>query len=179
MSDYTSARPGTDEYHPYFEGYISLVPHGDVLETLERQAAETRLVLAGVEEARAGAAYEAGKWTLKQVVGHVIDTERVFSYRALAIARGDSADLPGMDQDVYVGNANFDARPLSDLAAEFGHVRAATLDLLRGLDETAWLRRGVANQSETSVRAVAHLIAGHAAHHLHIIRTRYLDGDGR
>ena len=174
MSDFNSVRPEADEYPSYFEGYVSLVPSGDVLETLRRQTGTTMELLNGVEEARAGVAYEPGKWSLKQVVGHVVDTERIFAYRALCIARGETASLPGMDQDDYIRYANFDARTLSDLSAEFQHVRTATLDLLRNLDEAAWLRRGVANANETSVRAIAHIIAGHEAHHVHIIRTRYL-----
>ncbi len=174
MSNFTSARPEASEYAPYFEGYVSLVPEGDVLETLSRQSASTLEILNGVDEARAGASYAPGKWSMKEVVGHIIDTERVFAYRALCIARGDTAPLPGMDQDVYVNGANFNARTLADLIAEFEHVRMATLDLLRNLDEAAWLKRGVANQNEMSVRALAHLIAGHEAHHAQIIRTKYL-----
>ena len=174
MSDFTSERPEANEYPSYFEGYVSLVPAGDVLETLRRQTGDTLELLNGVEEARAGVAYAPGKWSLKEVVGHVVDSERVFAYRALCIARGETASLPGMNQDDYVRHANFNARRLADMIAEFQHVRMATLDLLHNLDEAAWLRRGVANENETSVRAIAHLIAGHEAHHVQIIRARYL-----
>lgn len=174
MTDFTSVRPHADEYPSYFEGYVSLVPPGAVLDTLEHQTVDMQTLLDGVEEARADAAYAPGKWSLKEVVGHIIDTERVFAYRALCIARGETASLPGMNQDDYIRHANFNARRLADLTAEYRHVRAATLDLLRNLDEAAWLRRGVANGNETTVRAVAHIIAGHEAHHTRIIRTKYL-----
>lgn len=176
MSAFTSVRPETNEYPSYFEGYVSLVPAGDVVELLSRQIADTRALLGGVPEGRANDAYEPGKWSVKELVGHVIDSERVFAYRALCIARGDRAPLPGMDQDEYARHANFGARLLADLADEFGHVRAATLCLLRHLDEAAWLRRGVANANEMSVRALAHIIAGHEAHHVNVLRTRYLKG---
>ena len=175
MSAHTATRPGRDEYPQDAEGYVSLVPAGDVVETLERQLEETLALLRdGFTEESAGRGYEPGKWSVKEVVGHMADGERVFAYRALCIARGDTAPLPGMNQDDYMRFANFNARTLSDLAQEFAHVRAATLDLLRNLDEAAWLRRGVANDNETSVRALAHVIAGHEAHHVRVLRERYL-----
>ena len=178
MPAYTAARPGADEYPAYFEGYVSLVPAGDLLQTLTRQIADTLAALRGVTEERASASYAPGKWTVKQLAGHVADGERVFAYRALCIARGDTAPLPGMDQNVYVEHANFDARTLSSLADELARVRASTLDLLGHLDEPAWLRRGTANGSEMSVRALAHIIAGHEAHHLKVLRERYLGKQG-
>ena len=178
MPAHTAARPGADEYPAYFEGYVSLVPAGDVLDTLAGQITETLRTLRDIPEGRAGLAYAPGKWTIRQLVGHVVDSERVFAYRALCIARGDTAPLPGMDQNVYVEHANFDARTLRDLAGELERVRATTLDLLRNLDEAAWLRRGTANGSEMSVRALAHIIAGHEAHHVKVLRERYLEKQG-
>jgi hypothetical protein len=115
---------------------------------------------------------------VKQLAGHVSDGERVFAYRALCIARGDTASLPGMDQNIYVEHANFDARTILSLAEELERVRATTLDLLGHLDEEAWLRRGTANESRMSVRALAHVIAGHEAHHLKVLRERYLERQG-
>jgi hypothetical protein len=169
-----ATRPEADEYAPYYEKYVSLVPTGDVVETLERQAKETLALLGGVGEDRAGASYEPGKWSVKQVVGHVIDTERIFAYRALRFARGDETPLNGFDQDTFTTGANFDARKLSELADEFEAVRRSTVALLRGLDADAWSRRGIASDNGVSVRALAHIIAGHEAHHVNILRTRYL-----
>ncbi len=175
MQTYTAARPGADEFPAYFAGYVSLAPEGDVLETLRRQTGETLALLSRFTEERAANAYEPGKWTVKELVGHVIDTERVFAYRALCMARGDTADLPGMDQDLYAAHADSNSRTLASLAAEFERARASTLDLLAHLDERAWLRRGKANGNEVSVRALAHVIAGHEAHHARVLRERYLD----
>lgn len=176
MQTYTAARPGEYEFPAYFAGYVSLAHAGDVLETLRRQVGETLSLVSGFTEERAGLGYEPGKWTVKELVGHVIDTERVFSYRALCIARGDAASLPGMDQDLYVSNADFNSRTLESLAGEFERVRASTIDLLAHLDERAWLRRGTSNGNTLSVRALAHVIAGHEAHHARILRERYLGG---
>jgi hypothetical protein len=173
-TDFKSSRPGREEYPPYFEGYVSLVGEGDLVEILGRQIEVTAELLRGVAEERAGEAYEPGKWSVKELVGHLLDAERVFAYRVLCIARGDTASLPGMDQDTYVRGANFNARTLSDLVGELERVRATTLDLLRSLDREAWGRHGVANGNEITVRALAHVIAGHEAHHVRVLRERYL-----
>ncbi|HYN86817.1 MAG TPA: DinB family protein [Pyrinomonadaceae bacterium] len=178
MDTYTAARPGEDEYPAYFNGYVSRVPAGDVLETLRRQLPETLDLLGGVSEERAGQSYEPGKWTVKELVGHCIDSERVFAYRALAIARGETTPLPGFDQDLYAANVDFNSRTLRSLAEEFARVRASTLDLLTNLDRRAWERRGTANDNTMSVRALAHIIAGHVTHHAHVLRERYLGGQG-
>lgn len=167
------ARPAPGEYAPYYERYVSLVA-GDVLETLERQGAETVALLGGLTEERGGSRYAPGKWSVKELVGHMIDTERVFAYRLLRVARGDRTPMEGFDQDPYVANSNADARTLQSLASEYGHVRAATLALARGLDSAAWSRSGVANENEVTARALAHIIAGHEAHHVGILRERYL-----
>lgn len=176
MDTYTAARPGDDEYPAYFNGYVSRVPEGDVLDTLTRQLPETMALLRSIPEERAGQAYEPGKWTIKELVGHVIDSERVFAYRTLAIARGDTTPLPGFDQDVYAANVDFNSRTLDSLAGEFARVRASTLDLLANLDRRAWERRGTANENTMSVRALAHIIAGHVTHHAHVLREKYLGG---
>lgn len=174
-----SARPGPDEYFAYYEGYVSLVPEGHVVETLERQAGETLALLRSLPEERGGHRYGPGKWSVKQLVGHVIDAERVFSFRALAIARGERRPLPDMDQDAYMAGADFDARTLADLAEEFEAVRRSTLQLFRRLPHDAWQRRGIASDNEVSVRALAYITAGHEAHHVRILRERYLtEGKG-
>jgi uncharacterized damage-inducible protein DinB len=168
-----AARPAPNEYAPYYEGYVSLV-EGDVLETLERQGAETAALLGRLTEEQGDSRYAPGKWSVKELVGHVIDAERVFAYRALRIARGDRTPLPGFDQDPYVANSNAAGRTLPSLADEFSHVRASTLALLRSLDDAAWSRSGVASDNEVTVRALAHIIAGHETHHIKILRERYL-----
>ena len=167
-------RPEAGEYAPYYEKYISLVPAGDVVETLSGQLDDTLALLRGLSEAQAAARYAPDKWSVKEVVGHVLDTERIFGHRAFRFARNDETPLPGFEQDDYVRAANFDKRPMADLADEFEHVRRANLALLRALDEDAWLRRGAANNNEVSVRGLAYIMAGHVMHHVQIIRTRYL-----
>jgi hypothetical protein len=174
MSATATARPSADEYAPYFEKYVSLVPAGDVVETLERQLGETLALLRGLDEEQGGSRYEPGKWSVKELVGHLVDAERVFAYRALSFARGDRTPLPGFEQDDYVAGGNFDARTLKDLIDEFDSVRRATVALLRPLDEEAWRRTGTANDNPFSVRALAYIVAGHELHHLNVLKTRYL-----
>ena len=174
MSAPAPARPETNEYAAYYEKYVSLVPDADITGTLARQNEETLALLRTVTEERAGFRYEPGKWSIKQVVGHLMDAERIFAYRALAIARGERQALPGMEQDEYMAHADFDARTLADLTEEFAHVRRSNVLMLRGLDAEAWQRRGVASDNEVTVRAIAYIIAGHEAHHVQILRARYL-----
>jgi hypothetical protein len=167
-------RPGSDEYAPYYERYVSLLPDSDVLETLGSQLESTKALLASIDETRAAGRYAPGKWSIKELVGHLIDSERVFAYRAMRFARHDQAPLSGFEQDDYVLHGDFDSRSLMDLAAEFEHLRLSNIHFLRGLSEAAWERRGTANDSPVSVRAVAHIIAGHELHHINILKTRYL-----
>src|SRR5262249_48679154 len=131
-------------------------------------------LLGGVSPERADFRYAPGKWSIKEVVGHVIDTERIFSYRALRFARNDKTPLPGFEQDDYMPYTNFAQRELSDLAREFEHVRQATLFLFRNLDAAAWERRGTASGGELTVRAMAYVTAGHEIHHRTILQTKYL-----
>jgi len=174
MSSVAATQPDANEYAPYYGKYISLVPAGDVVATLGRQLDETLSLLRGLSEEQAESRYEPGKWSIKEVVGHVLDTERIFGHRAFRFARNDQQPLPGFEQDGYVLAANFSHRQLGDLAAEFEHLRRANLYLLGSLDEAAWLRRGVASDNEVSVRALAYIMAGHEAHHMRIVRERYL-----
>ncbi len=166
-------RPAAPEHAPYYAKYIALVPGGDVVGLLRAQAGETRALLAALDDARAVARYAPGKWSVKEVLGHVADSERVFAYRALRIARGDATPLPGFEQDDYVVSGGFDRRPLADLVEELAAVRAATLALLASFDSTAWLRMGTASGHPVSVRALACIIAGHERHHVGILRDRY------
>jgi hypothetical protein len=167
------ARPESSEHAAYFERYTKLVPEGDIVSTLANQLDETLELLRGIDEQRASYRYAPDKWSIKQLLGHLIDTERVFAYRALRFARNDSNRLTGFDQDQFVNGADFDSRNFSDLVDEFQHVRKATIHLLKPLSDEEWLRRGVANEDEITVRALAHVMAGHVRHHTEILRTRY------
>ncbi len=169
----TQNRPQASEYAPYFEKYVAMVPDGEIVETLEAQLRETKLLLARLSEKEAEFRYAEGKWSVKEVLGHISDQERVFAYRLLRIARGDQTPLAGFEQDDYVKTGNFAARSLAELLEEFTVVRRATIALVRSLDEAAWLRRGVANQKEISVRAQVFLIAGHERHHRLVLQERY------
>ena len=166
-------RPTPDEFAPFYAAYIRLVPDGDVLESLEKQRKETAKLFGGIPEAKGGHRYAPDKWSIKGVVGHVIDSERVFSYRALSIGRGDPTPLPGFDEKAWAEHSNFDDRTLKDLVAEYGWVREATVALLRALPAEAWTRRGTANNNAVTVRALAWVIAGHERHHLKVLRERY------
>ncbi|HEX8920994.1 MAG TPA: DinB family protein [Pyrinomonadaceae bacterium] len=174
MTNAAATQPQTTEYNHYYQKYLSLVPEGDVVATLSRQLEDTLSLLRGLSEEQANSRYAPDKWSVKEVVGHVLDSERIFGYRLLRFARNDQTALPGYEQDDYVRAGNFDKRSLTDLADEFEHVRRANLFLLRSLDDEAWLRRGVANDSEVSVRALAYILAGHETHHKQMIRERYL-----
>ena len=167
-------RPDSTEYDAYYTTYVAKVESDRVLEVLEAQLDETRTLLGGLDDSAGNASYAPGKWSLKQLLGHLIDSERVFAYRALAIARGDRASLPGMDQDDYVAAGGFDRLPLAALLEELEHVRRSTLALLAGLEDDAWGRSGIANGVSVTVRALAFIIAGHQAHHLGVVRERYL-----
>lgn len=174
MTTLTINRPEATEYAPYYGKYVSLVTGDDVLAALSDQLSGTLALLRSVPESQAAFRYAAGKWSIKQLVGHMIDTERIFAYRALRFARNDETPLPGFEQDGYILNASFDACSLDDLAAEFESVRRATLFLFKHLDGEAWTRVGVASESGVSVRALAYIIAGHELHHVGILRDRYL-----
>ena len=169
-----STRPDKSEYPAYCEGYISRVPDGDIVATLGKQLDETLALIKTIPEARGDWRYAEGKWTVKEVLGHVVDSERVFAYRALRFARGDATPLSGFEQDDFVRGGAFDKRSLSDLADEYEHVRRSSLALFASLGEEAWSRKGPANNNESSVRALAFIIAGHERHHVEILRTRYL-----
>ena len=174
MSNALATRPATSEYAPYYERYVGLVPTGDIVQTLSAQLEETLTTLAAISEAQAGYRYAPGKWSIKEVIGHIIDSERIFAYRALCFARNDARPIAGFEQDDYMQNSDFDARTLADLAAEFAHVRRGNLMLFRSLSDAAWNRRGIASDAEVSVHALGYMIAGHERHHLNILKERYL-----
>jgi uncharacterized damage-inducible protein DinB len=176
MAGVTIVRPGPDEYVPYYAVYVDQVPEGDVLGLLRRQVEETAGLVRTLSDHDAEYRYAEGKWSIKEVVGHVSDVERVFVYRALCFARGEAAGLPGFDENEYARRSNAGSRPLQHLVDELRTVREATLSLFSGLTEELLLRRGTANQHEYTVRAFAFIIAGHERHHARIVAERYLPG---
>lgn len=166
-------RPDPTEYEPHFAGYISLVPELDVPAVLEGQSDALRAMLAGMTVERERFRYAPGKWSVREVLGHMTDGERVFGYRALAIGRGEKQPLPGFDEDAYIRNAGFDERPAAEIVAEFATVRDANLTMLHAFDDAAWERLGTSNGATISVRALAYIMAGHVRHHLDVLRERY------
>jgi hypothetical protein len=167
-------RPQPGESAPYYDRYISLVEGNDVLAAFEDQRRQTLLLLSGCTEADGDLRYAPEKWSLKEVLGHLNDTERIMSYRALRISRGDATPIEGYEQDDYVRNSPFARCPMSALIEDYIAVRRATVSLFRNLDEPAWTRRGMANKNEVTVRALAYIIAGHELHHRKIIAEKYL-----
>jgi hypothetical protein len=167
-------KPEPGEYNPYYQKYVDLVPHGDIIHTLKVQCEETRAVLASLPEERGSHRYAAGKWSIKEVLGHIIDTERIMSYRALRIARGDTTPLAGFEQDDYVRNAGSNDLSVSSLLDEFDAVRISTALLFAHMGAEACMRKGTANNHPVSVRALAWIIAGHELHHRHVVCEKYL-----
>lgn len=167
------APPGEDEFAPFYRGYVSLVADVDPVERLREQPRILRNLLGSLTEEDARRRYAPGKWSVKQVVGHLCDAERIFSYRLLRIARGDSTPLSGFDEAMYAAAGEFDRRSLSSLLDEMEVLRTATLRLIEGLPAEAWARTGVANDSRIGTRALVYIIAGHVQHHLGILRDRY------
>jgi hypothetical protein len=177
MTALTSARetrPEASEHAPYYTRYIALVSDGDVVDKLAGQLPGTLGFLRSLDEETGGRRYAPDKWSIRQVIGHLADSERIFSYRALRFARNDPTELPGFDEGTFVANGTFDARSLASLCDEYEAVRAASVAFFSSLDANEWARRGVANNNVMSVRALAWVLAGHELHHVDIIRTRYL-----
>ena len=174
MPSSAPARPAPNEFFEYYGKYIALVPDGDVRAHLERQNAETAKYIESRGDAWAMSRYAPGKWSPKEVIGHVTDAERIFAYRALRIARNDKTALAGFEENDYVPIAGADARSVADLLDEFAAVRVASARLFRSFDEAAWSRRGTASGKEITARALAFITAGHELHHLKILRERYV-----
>jgi len=175
MSTVTIQRPQADEHVEYYSRYISQVPDGDLISMLRDQIMETVGLLRGLSSEQGNYAYAPGKWTIKEVIGHLSDAERVFQYRALTFARSPGTALPGFDENAWVPAGNFGVRTLDDLLEEYQVVRAATVQLARHLDEETLKRRGSANGNDISVRALLYIIAGHERHHVALFRERYLN----
>lgn len=167
-------RPDPAEYNAYYDRYVALVPAGDIIALLSVQVDDTVALVRELSEEQALHAYAPGKWTIKEVLGHIMDAERVFMHRALRFARRDETPLPGFDENAYVPAGEFNTRPLASLIAELTAVRRASVAFLAGLPHAAWERRGTANGFAVSVRGLAWIAAGHELHHRAIIAQRYL-----
>ena len=174
MSNSPVGRPEPNEYYEYFDRYISLVPEADILAAMAAQTETTLQFLRAIPETSGDHRYAPGKWSIKEMVGHLIDAERVFAMRALYFARKDPAVMPGFEQDDWVNAADFGAQSLSELINEFEYVRRSNLYLFKHLAPEAWLRRGIANQWEFTVRSFPYAMVGHERYHLEMLRTRYL-----
>ena len=167
-------RPEKSEYDPYYERYVSLVQNDDVNDVLAKQTAELRNLFSGLPEEKGLHAYDEGKWTIKEVISHLIDGERMFAYRVLRIARGDKTPIEGFEQDGYIENSHANGRSFAELLDEFDLLRRANVLFFNNLKSDDWLRIGTANDVEVSVRALAFVMAGHIIHHRNILKERYL-----
>ena len=167
-------RPDATEFAPYYARYIDRVPNGAIVPMLESQLASTLQLLRAIPTSLGEHRYAPGKWSVKETIGHVNDSERIFAYRALRIGRGDATPLAGFEQDPYIATAHFDGRELSDLIDEFTTVRAATISLFRGFGADALARRGTASENAVTTRALGFIILGHELHHMAILKERYL-----
>ena len=173
MSALTLPRPDPNEADPYYHGYIAEVSGVNVGEQLVAQLSQIERLCSGLDDHAALARYAPGKWSIKEILGHLCDVERIFTYRLLRISRGDATPLPGFDENAYVPAGKFDDRPLSTLLGEFQAVRLSSVALMAGIPESDWLERGIAVGNLISARALAYIILGHASHHMGVLRDRY------
>ena len=167
------ARPNSTEYPEWYAGYVKRVPDGDIVTTLRQGGEELASVLGTIPESKGEHRYAEGKWTIRTLIGHMIDAERIFAYRALRIARGDATPLPGFEENAYARTAGSDARSVADLVAELLVVRESSVRLFESLPDDAWTRNGTVNNGGVTVRALAYITAGHAKHHLNVLKERY------
>jgi hypothetical protein len=175
MNNIKISSPADSEFAPYYRHYVSLVEGNDLVSALENQIDQTTSLLATIPEEKGTWRYAEGKWSIKELVGHLIDTERVMAYRALRFSRNDTTELEGFDQDPYIENADFDSCKLSDLTKQFELVRQSNIFMFNSLSENAWNRSGIASGNPVSVRGLGYIIAGHEVHHIKILKERYLD----
>jgi hypothetical protein len=167
-------RPEKTEYIEDYEDYVSLVEETDIVSAMQKQLTEVENLFASISEEKGEFAYAEGKWTIKELLGHLINGERVFSYRALRISRGDQTPLAGFDQDLLTDNGNFNLISLADLIKEFSHLCQANIIFFQNLNDEAWSRTGTVNDNPVSVRALADSMVNHVRHHTNILRSRYL-----
>jgi hypothetical protein len=166
-------RPDPGEFAPFFANYVNLVPEADVLPVLAAQGDQIRRLAAAVPKDRETFRYAPGKWSVREIFGHLGDGERVFGYRAFCISRGDQTPLPGFEEDDYIAESDYDQRTVAELADDFAAVRACNLAVFGRLDPARWARVGNANGAPVSVRALAFVMAGHFRHHLGVLKARY------
>lgn len=174
MPSSLQVRPEPIEYPPFFAGYIGRVPETDIVTALDAQIADIRTQFDAIPESRGTHRYAPGKWSIKEMAGHLCDSERIFAYRALRFARADATPLAGYEEDDYIRNANFDAVRLADLVQELEWLRRANVAFFRGLEPAAWSLSGTANDKSITVRAIAYAMVGHMRHHQETLRMRYL-----
>ncbi len=167
-------RPEKNEYAAFYETYVSLVEETDIVSALEKNLSELQNLFAQVSEEKGSYAYAEGKWSVRELLGHLIDGERVFSYRALRISRDDQTPLASFEENSYVANSNFSRAKLADLIEEFSLLRRSNIYLFKNLTDKAWLHIGTASEAAVSVRALAYIMVGHVRHHANILRDRYL-----
>jgi hypothetical protein len=173
MSTLRIPRPANDEAAAYYHTYIAEVGGDNIGEQLVQQISQVERLCSSLDDAAALARYAPGKWSIKELLGHLNDSERIFSYRLLRISRGDSTPLPGFDQNPYVLAGRFEERSLEDLLGEFRAIRLSTVALASGIPGAAWTARGVASENSVTARALLYIIVGHVAHHLLVLRDRY------
>ena len=166
-------KPQTGEYAPYYETYISKVPEGDIIAVLEKQHKEMTDFLENIQKDKSNFSYAPGKWSVKEVIGHINDVERVFGYRALRISRKDETPIPGFEQDDYVANSNLKNIPIGDSIKEFSFLRQGNLMMFKSFADEMWLNKGIASNNNVTVRAIAYIIAGHADHHIGVLKEKY------
>ena len=174
MHKISFGRPAPDEYADFYRAYVAAVPDGDIIRILSDQLIETDLFLESIPADKIDYRYAPGKWTTREVVGHMVDTERLFSYRTFRFARGDKTPLAGLDQDLIMSGANFEARKMQSLRREFSHLRSATIALCADFDEEILGRTGTASDCSFTVRASIYIIAGHAIHHVRVLKDLYV-----
>lgn len=167
-------RPNQDEYAPYYHQYIKDIPQTGIIEYLAQQLDETVKLFSSIPESKSSFRYAEGKWSIKEVLEHITDAERVFAYRALCISRNDKNNLPGFDENDFIRNANCDGLKLTDILEEFSTLRQSNLKMFNNFSDVMWLRKGTANNNPVTVRAIAYIIAGHALHHMNVLQERYL-----
>ncbi|MFO7447577.1 MAG: DinB family protein [Ignavibacteriaceae bacterium] len=165
-------RPSENEYASYYQKYVSLIAD-NIVSALNHQLEEMQNIFSSLNEETGNYAYDTGKWTIKELLGHVIDTERVFSYRIMCIARGEKQSMPGMDQNDYVNGTDFNSRSLPSLEEEYKHLRLANIALVKSLKEEELNKKGTASNNPVTVRALVFILAGHEKHHLNILKERY------
>lgn len=174
----SATRPASNEYGSFYADYIARVPDGPIVDVLERLDNERSALVRSIPAGRETFRYAEGKWSIRELFGHLADGERVFGYRALCISRGEDASLPGFDENLYVETSRYHDRPLSDIAQELSYLRRANIAMFRSLNDEQWARVGTANEASVSVRALAWITAGHELHHMNVLRSRYdIDGD--